>query len=67
MSGPMRQMVRMPLISLGSTLVWGVVELLALHRARRAPQDRRTPGSGNAVGTHNPPMRRAAPSSTCKR
>lgn len=67
MSGLMRQIVRMPVISLGSTLAWGVVELLALQRARRATQDSRTPGSGNAVGAHNPPLHQAAPSSTCKR
>jgi len=37
-----RQAFAHPLLALGSTLLWGVIELVALQRrARRAPRDSR--------------------------
>ena len=67
MSGLMRQIVRVPVLSLGSALVWGVLEFLALHRARRTTQDSRTPGSGSGFGARNPPPQQVDRSSFCKR
>jgi hypothetical protein len=67
MSGLLRQIVRLPVVSLGSTLVWGVLEFLALRRVRRTTQDSRTPGSGNGFHARNPPPHRDDRSSFCKR
>lgn len=54
MSGLMRQIARVPVLSLGSALVWGVLELVALQRARRTTQGTGTPSSGNGPGARNP-------------
>ncbi|QTQ31503.1 Uncharacterized protein pbN1_15110 [Aromatoleum bremense] len=53
MSGVVRQILRTPVLALGSAVVWGVLEFLALQRARLAAAPRRRPGSRNDRSTRD--------------
>lgn len=57
MSRLMSQIARVPVLSLGSALVWGVLELVALQRARRTTQGTGTSSSGNKLGARNRPSK----------